>query len=414
MLCLYAGALFVQRSDALTGLGLAALLLCVQNPFAALDVGLQLSFCATLGVLWAGAEDKRCQAKRRAHGLPEQPLVWRNVLQAMRMALAATVATMPSIISMNAGVSLLGVFCNVLCTIPANMAVLFGLFASLCMQVPWLVFLGRGFGLLCGLMLRWIDFVAQKAAAIPGTYVYATGSYAVWVAIALCALCAAAWYWRISWRRTLPLCVLFLALTSGIYALADADVVYFAMTGSGVNRPVVVTKGLRTMVIYRGPESNVSDVWNYLEQKNRTGVDLLVDLRPEGDTQALAQQLCAVESISVQALVNQALAQPFDDVTVYLKRQADGNIACVDVGGRRVGVTAGKVELGSYPAFDVYFGGSGTPDGLRCAQLVLPSGGRFAWAEAVEAPLYRGMNVPLVAVRAGGGIKIKEAANDFE
>jgi hypothetical protein len=24
------------------------------------------------------------------------------------------------------------------------------------------------------------------------------------------------------------------------------------------------------------------------------------------------------------------------------------------------------------------------------------------------------MNVPLVAVRAGGGIKIKEAANDFE
>ena len=68
MLLLYGGALFNRKSDALTSLGLAALLLCLQNPYAAVDVSLLLSFSATLGVLWVTAAHRRWRAGSAAQG----------------------------------------------------------------------------------------------------------------------------------------------------------------------------------------------------------------------------------------------------------------------------------------------------------------------------------------------------------
>ena len=47
------------------GRRLTALLLCLQNPYAAVDVSLLLSFSATLGVLWVMAAHRRWRAGRR-------------------------------------------------------------------------------------------------------------------------------------------------------------------------------------------------------------------------------------------------------------------------------------------------------------------------------------------------------------
>ena len=49
----YAAKWLGEKEDAFTSLGLAALLLCLVNPYAACDVGLLLSFSATLGILAA-------------------------------------------------------------------------------------------------------------------------------------------------------------------------------------------------------------------------------------------------------------------------------------------------------------------------------------------------------------------------
>ena len=58
---------------------------------------------------------------------------------------------------------------------------------------------------------------------------------------------------------------------------------------------------------------------------------------------------------------------------VYMKRQENGNFVCVDVGGRRLAIASGKVDFTGYPMLDVYFGGSGTPEGLSCRKVVLPA-----------------------------------------
>ena len=51
------------------------------------------------------------------------------------------------------------------------------------------------------------------------------------------------------------------------------------LAGSAANPPLVVMQGLKTAVLFRGPEANADDVREVLEQYNRTQVDLLVDLK---------------------------------------------------------------------------------------------------------------------------------------
>ncbi len=51
----YSAAVFLRTSDAVNSLGIAALFLLLPNPYAVGDVGLVLSFSATLGIiLWSG------------------------------------------------------------------------------------------------------------------------------------------------------------------------------------------------------------------------------------------------------------------------------------------------------------------------------------------------------------------------
>ncbi len=55
-------------------------------------------------------------------------------------------------------------------------------------------------------------------------------------------------------------------MLSGLaYAAADSGVVRMELAGSAANPPLVVMQGLKTAVLFRGPEANADDVrrcWN--------------------------------------------------------------------------------------------------------------------------------------------------------
>ena len=70
------GCLFFQRGDGLNALGLAAILLLAINPYTLWDVGFQLSFAATLGVLVLA---RRLMPQRQAAeaDLPWYRRLWR-------------------------------------------------------------------------------------------------------------------------------------------------------------------------------------------------------------------------------------------------------------------------------------------------------------------------------------------------
>lgn len=412
MICVHAGALMKRRSDILTSLAAALLILCVMNPFAAVDMGLLLSFSATLGVLWI---QQVCARWLDSHPLePWWQIVLYRICSAVLIAVVALLVTLPILISMGGGISVLSIICNLLCSVPAGAVAFLGIVTALCSLIPPLSFITYLLGLFCGLLIRWILFVVETAAAVPGLFVHITGSYAMWITGILCILIFAAWKFKILLQKALMSWFLFLAFAASIYFVSDANVVHYAMTGSGQNQPVIITQGLQTVVIFRGGTSNVAAVWDYLEQQNRTQINLLVDLRREGDTQALAAQFYAKESFSVQQINNNAIITPFRDIIIYAKHQTEGNFVCVDVGGHKTGIAAGSVDFSAYPPFDIYCGGSGTPQGLQCDILILPPSTKLSWVDSVDAVRYQGLNTSQFSVRSGGSIRIKEIANDFE
>lgn len=410
MLLLYGGALMGRRSDALTSLGLAALFLCLQNPYAAVDVSLLLSFSATLGVLWVTAAHRRWGAGRVKQEKAMARLGWR-LLWAAAVPAATALATLPVLISIGGGVSLLSVASNLL-AVPVMPAVVgLGFAAALCGGIPWLGFLARLAGLVCALLLRWMLAVAEGAASVPYAFVHVSGAFAMCASLLLCVLAWTAWRLHVPIRRAAAFCLAFVMLSGLFYAAADADVVRMELAGSAANPPLVVLQGLKTAVLFRGPETNADDVQKVLEQYNRTQVDLLVDLRTEGDTDALAQKLHAREAVSLQTdIINNTILAPFHDIIIYVKHQAQGNFACVEVRGYRVGISSGSVELSAYPPFDIYVAGTGRPEGLACTHLILPRTG-YRWLEdAPEAQLHGPANIRL---RAGASVTIEEGNKWF-
>lgn len=89
-LIFYTGALFLQPADSFTSLGVAAVLLSLQNCYAVCDLGLQLSFAATLGVLCAA----RIFPPMRLSEQEEHP--WRcRIRQGCTVLLVPLLATRP-------------------------------------------------------------------------------------------------------------------------------------------------------------------------------------------------------------------------------------------------------------------------------------------------------------------------------
>lgn len=407
MLLLYGGMLLSRRSDGLTSLGAAALLLCVQNPYAALDIGLLLSFSATLGVLWVVDVRRRWRAE---HSQPEQGLARLGIglVWAALIPVVTSVTTLPVLSVIGSGVSLLGPVSNLLVVPLLPAAVGFGLIAQIFALVPGFGFLARLAGLACSLILRWMLCVARWAASVPHTFVHVNGTFALCALVLFCGLVWAAWRLRVSFWRAAAFCLLFAAWCALSYAAADSGVVRILLAGNGANPAVVVLEGWKTAVLYRGPDSNLAAVQDVLERYNRTGVDFLVDLRTEPAPEELTKALAARETICVRDdLVNHAVYAPFYDVLLYVRRQAGGNLACIEVRGCRVGVASGGVDLSALPALNVYIAGTGRPAGLSCAELILPRAESCRWLEdtPVEA---RRWGRARITLRAGASLTIRE------
>jgi len=114
MLILLAGELFSRRADSLNSLGFAALVLMLLSPLSAGQVGLELSFGATLGmVLFQGRFS--APLKRRCASLPKLPRKAANFLnESLCVTLSALALTAPILwLRMPGGLSL--------ATLPANL-----------------------------------------------------------------------------------------------------------------------------------------------------------------------------------------------------------------------------------------------------------------------------------------------------
>lgn len=280
MSLLYLGGLMLGReAEALNSLGASVLVLCLLNPFAAMDTGLLLSFAATLGLVlvsggcmrWVGVGIKRLP--ERAGRLLHMPAA------VLCETVGATVFTLPVILLTFRQISLVTFFSNVLEVPVSLLATLLSAVVSLLpggWLVGWLVTpMALLLRLCCAVMIGYAHWLADLPFASVST------DYGFIYPVLLLAIAVGLLFWRMRGRgadgRAAVLCVAFtLSVGMASHAAAAWGVLEFAaLPAQDGNCTVLLNAGHAVVVDLAGYDAAyLASRW--LKAHNVTQVDALI------------------------------------------------------------------------------------------------------------------------------------------
>lgn len=217
------GQLFRRRPDGLNSMGFALCLLLGVNPYACLDVGLQLSFAAVAGILLL---TPAVMAALTA-SLPEEGASFRRGLaQTAAVTVGASLMVTPLLCIHFGYISLLTLPANLLAAVPSGWALTLGWAGLLLPPLPLLnavkEFLLRAAGGVC----RWLLAVARLFGG-EGSVAY-TGR--VWQTVLVCGICgllSASFLWgtpRLRRRLVVYLTAVTLVTVGAVRALSYGTV----------------------------------------------------------------------------------------------------------------------------------------------------------------------------------------------
>lgn len=356
-----AAPLFDRTADTCNSLGLALILLLLINPYAACDLGLLLSFGATLGVLCFGTLNVR-------HFQLEKKGFWGRLLQMLGTTAFATLFTLPILAWEGTTLSLGTLAANMLC-IPLVLPVMV---VGVVFLVSHLIFDSVNL-LLSGhvlyLLLRVLETIAEFVGQIFSNRLGVSG----WAAtLILC--CAGAAAFIVYHSRLRRWCALsgvgvLLALCAVSFAL-NAGTVRVALVGGGINPAVVISRDGECAVLYRGVRSNLDAVQEYIQLQNLRSPRFVADLSGNDVQAAIKTELGRLDMVVPEQHGYAASTDCLDGVELLTIRQKEGVLCYITVDGYSVGVSAGPVSCMSYPACSAFLAGHSVPEGLRTDLLV--------------------------------------------
>lgn len=165
------GGCLGRRADGLNSLGLALVLICLQNPFSGGDVSLALSVFATLGILVLAPGITK--ALLRPFGKrPRLKAVFTPAAGVLGVTFAALAGTAPWQICVFRGLALLSPLANLLLSLPCTLLLYCALFVLLFSLLPGLGPLAQPFALWAGWLSRLARGIAKALGSQPGVYVH--------------------------------------------------------------------------------------------------------------------------------------------------------------------------------------------------------------------------------------------------
>lgn len=188
-----------RDNDGFNSLGVAALLMCVPNPFIVGDVGLLLSFAATFGILlWADPIDgflrEKCglsaekrqppkrTLRRRLRALPKRFLRW--VIGMFSVSLAATLWVIPITILLFGTVSPLTVLISLFAYPMVSVVLLFAMLIAALFWITWLRWLLIPFTAVVNFLSAVIIKCILLCAKLPFAQLPANDLYCyIWLAV---------------------------------------------------------------------------------------------------------------------------------------------------------------------------------------------------------------------------------------
>ena len=392
------GALFGLPVDPFTSLGVAALVLGMLNPYAACDLGLQLSFCATLGVLCAGAV---CARLRRYDHQTVIHAVMARILKWILPSFLAACFTLPIQLLRGMEISGVAVLSNLLVLNLAQPILLSGLFSAFCALSVKTAGLLRLFSAVAAFFVRVLVKILTFTASLPIARVLLPKGYTLWVWLTLAILALLFWrskrYWRLM-LRILPVCGAF-AVFLGLYM--TADLVHIAMLGNASSPCVIAWQKENAVLVFQGGADALNEVRDYLDARHLS-LRLAVDLRQDPAANVLARLSCPVISVS-EIPVSMQTSRQISDILVESLPTKEGNLARLSVGNVSVVVCSGTVKFAKPLYADIWLlGNSGQYSDIRADCRISSgglAGGEILYGEGDILEIRPGRSVRKIEVR---------------
>ncbi|MBW7573315.1 ComEC/Rec2 family competence protein [Caproiciproducens faecalis] len=176
------GMLLSRHPDSLNSLSISVLLIGLANPYAAADVGLLLSFSATLGLILFSGQTAGYLNRKYDKIKKIRPFV-RGVNGILGTTVWAVLFTLPIVILSFGSVSLAAPIANLLELVPSTLMMNFAAIAAVVNLVAPQSFLAMPFALVSGLLAKYMLACAHWLAQLPFASVSASYSFVrIWLA----------------------------------------------------------------------------------------------------------------------------------------------------------------------------------------------------------------------------------------
>ena len=395
----YAAALFDRTADTLNSLGISLIILLLVNPYAACDMGLLLSFAATLGVLCFAALDRR-------HWHLSTCKYFAGALQALGTSAFAALFTLPVLAWRGTLVSFGALAANVLCVWLITPVMIVGfifLVTHLLLGTSRMLLTGR----LLYVLLRILE---EIAALVNRIFVYRIGVTGWSAVVILCGamICAFVFY-RSRFRIfCLPMGAAVLALLVCVSLGLNTGTVRLAMVGGGINPAIVISRDRECAVLYRGESGNIAAVREYMLLNNLKEPEYVADLSQNDYTWMLKQEFGRVDVTMGEDIRHTVKEHCLNGVELLFVRQKTGNLCYIEVG---VGVCSGTVDCSSYPKCSFFLSGRSRPEGLKTA-CVIRAAHLPEWLKARTDLLCYSGEEPVLWLRPGKSFRILNAEKE--
>lgn len=399
------GDMLERRADTYTSMGLAAFILLFNNPYAAADVGLLLSFAAALGALASAEMIHQCAATRAAKR-KKLTASLRLMGENASVSLAVTLATMPVLFLFRMGVSIVSLPANILAVPFVPLLVLGGFIMAIPPAVPVLGWLGDTVALVNGSLLVLLEKLGRFCAGLSSLWIPVGGVFGLVVVLLVYCIAYAGWKTKRLKACTLLVTVA-LVLSSLLHLSLSAGTVRAVLAGSS-NPSLVLIQNRQAVILYRG-RLTAGAVANVLKQYRVESCVLLVDMRKTANSTEYEELFMPRQVLTAtEDVVSAQLAHPLPDVELTVLRQANGIVACANVAGYKIGLYSGRAAFGSYGPLDMLVAGAGRAEGQF--SQVIAGGSRPEWLDN-KIRLWQGESGTMMWFRPGKSMVMKEATD---
>lgn len=250
-----AGQTFGRKADGINSLGLAAVILCLINPYSCLELSFLLSFSATLGILicYKPIESLGERVQCRFKEIPGKALKW--IITAGGVSISASIFTFPISSIVFGEISAVSPFANLIVPSLGAVSMISGGLAAVFPSNQIFFFITKPFFLLCGIINNFIIKFCLWLGGLEFSHFRISGENAAVICAGIMVLLAVTFMFK-NYRRVLPLtlslCLLFAVCTEVSEIFLKGNALEIIVCDSGESPCVVISDGKSAVIIGAG------------------------------------------------------------------------------------------------------------------------------------------------------------------